>query len=499
MKKVIVIASFVFTLFSAKAQNNNTLLQADFWKQNPNVEAVKAEIAKGNNPAELDQRSMDPTTLAINNNAPLETIKFLLAQEGNPVNKTTHDSRIYLHWAAMRGNAVLVEYLIAKGSELRLQDSHATEPLVFSLSGGKKNIPVYEAFFKAGIDVKTKYRNGANLLLLSIANDSDLAVADYLIKKGLSFKDVDSDGYTVFDYAARSGNIDLLKNLRSKGVKPTDGALIFAAQGSRGSSSSVDVYKYLVEEVKLNPSVVSKSGNNVLHFIANKPNQEEIINYLLTKGVDVNKVNEDGNTPFMNASASKNLALLEVLSAKVKAINAVNQKGESALTMAVSASSPEVVAFLINKGANVKVEDNVGNNLAYYLVQSYRPTGRAKEGANKKDEFTAKMDLLTTNGLALNVLQKDGSSLYHIAVAKSDLVLLQKLADLKIDLNARNKEGLTALHRAALISKNDEVLKYLISIGADKGIKTEFDETAYDLATENEFLVKNNVSVNFLK
>jgi uncharacterized protein len=42
-------------------------------------------------------------------------------------------------------------------------------------------------------------------------------------------------------------------------------------------------------------------------------------------------------------------------------------------------------------------------------------------------------------------------------------------------------------------------MNYLISIGAKKDIKTEFDETAYALAKENETLTKNNISVEFLK
>ncbi|MNY63465.1 hypothetical protein D3C86_2004300 [compost metagenome] len=77
--------------------------------------------------------------------------------------------------------------------------------------------------------------------------------------------------------------------------------------------------------------------------------------------------------------------------------------------------------------------------------------------------------------------------------------MLKKIADLNIDVNAKNKDGLTALHKAAMIAKNDAVLKYLLSIGAKKDIKTDFDESAYDLAKENETLTKNNVSVEILK
>jgi len=89
--------------------------------------------------------------------------------------------------------------------------------------------------------------------------------------------------------------------------------------------------------------------------------------------------------------------------------------------------------------------------------------------------------------------------LYHLAVAKNDLSLVKSLEKLGIDVNTKNSEGITALHKAAMISKDDTMMKYLLSIGAKKDLVTNFKETAFDLAAENESLSKNNVTVNFLK
>lgn len=501
MKKTLFLASFVFAVITANAQQKNSLLQGDFWKQKPSVEAVKAEMAKGANPAESDARHFDPTAMAINADAPMETIKFLLDQAGNPVTKATHHSRTYLHWASAKGNVALVDELLKRGSDPEKNDSYGTPSLPYAAAAGQANTAVYDAFFKLGADPKKKYANGANLILLSIANDKDFKLADYFVSKGLSFTAADEEGATAFDYAAKSGNIDFLKAVLAKGAKPTGMALYYAAQGGRGSSASLALYQYLVEDLKLNPSATNKAGDHVLHSLVRKANQEEIINYFLAKGVDVNKANEDGVTAFMNAAGGRNLAVLELISPKVKNINAVNKKGESALTQAVSTGSPEVVAYLIAKGANVKVEDQAGNNLAYYLVQSYRPAGgpAGQAAAAAKDEFAEKLALLSAKGLNVTAPQKDGSTLYHMAIARMDLGLLKKINDLKVNVNTKNKEGVTVLHRAALISKDDEILKYLLSVGADKNIKTDFDETAYDLAAENKFLAEKKVAVAFLK
>jgi ankyrin repeat protein len=203
----------------------------------------------------------------------------------------------------------------------------------------------------------------------------------------------------------------------------------------------------------------------------------------------------------MAAAGSREIAALELLLPIVKNINIQNGKGESALTMAVKSGTSEAVALLLSKGAAANVQDKDGNNLGYYLIQSYRPIGRGPEAANgpKQDPFEAKIKLLQDKGLNVVTPQKDGSTLYHFAIAKNDLTLLKKITDLNVDVNAKNKDGLTALHKAAMISKDDTILKYLISIGAKKEITTDFDESAYALAKENESLTKNNVSLEFLK
>jgi ankyrin repeat protein len=510
--KRIFIALLTLITFAAHAQTN-TLLDQAFWQNHPDVNQVKAEIEKGSNPSQLNPSSFDPAVLAINAQAPVATIKYLLDQPGNSPDKLTHDGRTYLHWAANRGNTEVMEYLFSKGAKANVVDSHGATPLTFAAGSGQPNIQVYDIFAAHGVNLKKEVnQDGANALLLAVSNDKDLTLTNYFISKGLDIKSTDAAGNNAFSYAARSGNIELMKTLLQKGVPVNQNALLMAAQsgGRRGpgggaSGANLAVYQYL-ESLNIKPTVTGKGGENVLHYLVRKQNQGEIIQHFIAAGVDVNKIDEDGNTPFMYAAASnRDTAVMAMLLPKVKNINLPNQKGVTALAMAVQSNSPDVVQYLLNKGASVNITDHSGNNLGYYLVQSYRvgrgPGGPVDEGQGSMavDDFGAKLQLLQQKGFDVKAAQPNGNTLYHDAVVKNNLALLKRLQPLGMDINSKNKEGLTALHKAAMISKNDEMMKYLISIGANKEITTNFKETAFDLASENESLTKSNVSVAFLK
>ena len=93
----------------------------------------------------------------------------------------------------------------------------------------------------------------------------------------------------------------------------------------------------------------------------------------------------------------------------------------------------------------------------------------------------------------MNQNQSDGNSLLHIAAKKNNLELLRRLSQFGIDINAVNNSGYTVLHLASMMAKDESIIKYLLNEGADKNIKTEFDETAFTLAQENELLKNKNI------
>ena len=489
LRNLLSLVAFVVVSFGFAQEN--VFLKRDFWGTKPDVKTIETKIKEGNNPAEANGSNFDGVVYAILQDAPLKTIQHMISQKGNDANKLTHDGRTYIFWAAYKGNTDVMEYLLKKGAKTDLTDDKGNTILNFAASSGQQNTKVYDICIANGADLKKDLTpSGANALLLVAPYDNDLELIKYFQSKGLDIGSVDNEGNGVFNYVAKTGNIELLEKLQGSGVKGTDNAFLFAAYGTRGKANGVEVYEYL-ESVGLNPSTANKKGVTPLHIVASRSKDTKLVQYLLEKDLDVNKKDEEGNTPFMNAASRNDIEIVALLLNNVKDINEVNDKGQSALTLAINGNTPDAAEFLIKKGAKTSILDKEGNNLNYYLINSY--------SEKNKDHFSSKMVLLKSNGIDFVAPQENGNTWFHLAVKKQSLDLLKLAAGMGQDVNAKNKDGNTALHLAAMQSKNEDILKFLLKVGAKKDLKTDFEETAYDLAKENELLEKNKISVEFLK
>lgn len=482
--------------FSIYSQSKNIFLNRDFWKSNPSIEVISQKIQEGNDIAELNNNAFDAVVYALLENVDDSTTKFLLTKEGNDINKITHDGRTYVFWAAYKGNIEMVQYLIDHGARMDIVDSHGYTPMNFVASTGQVDTNLFDLLLANGAKISDLDQNGADALLLSAPYFKDFTTVDYLVSKGANPSIKDKDGNGFFNYAAKGGDLEFLQKLIRKGYDYKTlndhggNAVMFASRGTRGSKNSIETYEFLKKN-GLAINVVGKGGRNPLHNRASRERNLEIIQYFINEGVQPDLPDHNGNTPFMWASRGNSLEVIKLLEAYVKDINQVNKDGQSALSMALSRNSAEVCQFLIDQGANVNVLDKEGNSLAYYLIDSYR--------FNKTMEFDSKLQLLQQNGFEFPPHEGKGHTLYHLAVEKNDLNLVKRLNSFNLDVNTKNDDGITALHLAAMKAHNDEIMSYLISKGADKTILTDFEESVYDLASENELLQQNNIDLSFLK
>jgi ankyrin repeat protein len=468
------------------AQKANIFHERNFWKANPSIKVIDEKSSKGNNISELNNNAFDAVVYATLENTDNNTIKYLLSKEGNSVNKKTHDGRTYIFWAAYKNNLELMKYLVSKDAKTNIVDDHGYTILNFAASTGQTNTKMYDYLIKMAANIKTdKNRKGANVLLLVAPYLENYSLVSYLLSKGASLEDKDNNGNGIFEYAAKGGNISLLETLIDKGVQKGENTMIFARQGLRRKKNTLQTYKFL-ESVGVKTNCIDKDGKNPLHAIAYNNKDLATYSYFISKGVNVNLQDNKGRSPFMNAANNNTLEIVKFLSKKITNINSKDKKGRSALIMSVLSNNKDVVKFLLGIGANINTEDADGNTLSYYLINIFKTT-----------EFEDKLSILEKNGLVMNKLQYSKNTLLHIAAAQDNLALLKRLNSFNIDVNAENKDQLSALQIAAMETKSIKILEYLLSIGAHKNIKTAFNETIYDLASENELLKNSNI--NFLK
>ncbi|UWX55848.1 ankyrin repeat domain-containing protein [Maribacter litopenaei] len=494
--KNILSAIFTAVFYVGMAAQENPFLKREYWNSDPSQEEVEASIQEGHDITERNAAYFDGPTYAILQKVNTKTMAHIIAKEGNGVAKLTHDGRIYLHWAAYAGNLELVKHLLDKGSDAAAVDAHGYSVINFAANSGINETNIYETLLDKGADINATTHEGANALLLAASGAKNLDVIHYFVDKGLALDSTDDTGNGVFQYASRGGNISVLKTLAEKGLEykkvnmEGENSLFMAARGTRRKQNSKEVFDYL-ESLGLSNQLINKEGRNLLHLIAGRNKDLPLFAHFIASGVSTNLKDKEGQTPFMIAASGNVLEVVELLAKHVEDINLIDNKGRNALMMAVERNSTEVVDFLLESGADVNALDTDGNSVAYYVIQNYNPQNTA--------QFEEKWNVLQEAGLKMTGKQGNGNTLFHLAAKANNLALLKRLEDLEIDVNQKNEDGITALHFAAMSSDNEDMLKYLISMGADVSAKTEFEETPYDLASENELLQKHNVTLDFLK
>ena len=258
---------------------------------------------------------------------------------------------------------------------------------------------------------------------------------------------------------------------------------------------------------KVTPLILSADCNN---FLA--------VNLLLDHGADANIASADGNSPMHRAVSNGFFDIAKRLVEKGSDVNLQNKEGITPLFLGVKNKHEQLIKLLIENEADVKIGykknyteriqlvrgKDKGRAAWHYVLVKKHLLGlflkRVKGGRVNVAEFG---DILQSGwgkdppkGTTNKILKKydfqfkkiPGVTLLHIA---SEQINESEIIDLLVksgaNVNARDAEGFTPLHMAA-IHGNLKIVKKLVDLEADVNIVTTDGKNAAELAHLNEEL-----------
>lgn len=280
----------------------------------------------------------------------LKSLKYVFDDGYDPASLGPADET-FLHVA---GTPEIVEMLISRGLKIDARDNSNSQPLHYAV---KSNNPTVTAELLArGAQVNIVNNSGTSPLMLALRGSGKAAetrVLDMLLANGADMKLRDKRGYTVLDIAAGKRNPATLKQLIDRGAKVT-------ARDQAGYTAFYRANSQAIGEALVaagaNPRAVAMDGKTPLHLAAN--GKEELVDFLLAQNVDVNLMDNVGQTPIFAAVDA--FRVTEKLISAGADVTVVDSEGKTPLHHA-AAKHLAVVKLLVKSGAQLNIQDNFGN------------------------------------------------------------------------------------------------------------------------------------------
>lgn len=322
---------------------------------------------------------------------------------------------------------------------------------------------------------------------------------------------VDSVGesqYSLLNYAALGGQVEVMQYLLAHGAAAQKRAYGQGLLQEAARSGNVNAASFLLDRgARVNDATGRDSllggGGQTPLLLAAQQLDYPMATYLLSKGAQPNRQDDNGNTPLLiaifsaippkPASANQIYQFVKLLVEHGANVNLTDNKGSSPLALAALTENQAVVDYLVHRGATINSKGENGETafsyaageanqtLCEYLVRAgARPADRLADGR------TVLMNALRSNKVAFlrwliptyryNVQARDssGQTLLMYAITTSDATTTSfVMNDLKLDVNAQDNQGVTSLMLAA---KNLELDKIKLLVEKGSRLNTQDQE-----------------------
>ncbi|KAI1624542.1 ankyrin repeat-containing domain protein [Exophiala viscosa] len=311
----------------------------------------------------------------------------------------------------------------------------------------------------------------------SLLCKSDKCIADFCERSDVSVATTDHYGGTALHRACRSGSPSAVRyvlskkevnvNARDEGAKT---ALISACEAP-WSERSTEVVRELLKLPSLDVNLQDSNGRTAL-VMAALTNSKMMRELLKSSSLDVNLQDSYGLTALMIAASRPNAEVVcELLTLHSLDVNLQSSWGETALMKACSGyeGNTEVVRELLKSPSlDVNLQDCRGESALMKACSGY-------EGNTE-----VVRELLKLPSLDVNVRNGGGRTALHLAALGPSFldILVLLVDDSRVDVNAQDETGMTALMLATRLISPVRITVLLQCRQLDVNIRTGEGDTA---------------------
>ncbi|XP_059489715.1 uncharacterized protein LOC132204878 [Neocloeon triangulifer] len=416
--------------------------------KNSSREIIQILVENNADLSAMDSNGDDALHLACKSGK-LENVQYLLGLNGFSLEKKGNKGRTALHYAGMRDNIALAEFLLSKEADINARDDKIATALTYAACFSNKEM--CQLLVKNGADLSAVNREGNDALHLACFNGKLENVQYLLGLNGFILEKKGSNGKTALHYAALRGYIAVADFLLSKGAD------INARDDDNQTPLTISTYftnekmcRFLVGR-GADSSAVDRNGNNALH-IACFTGKLENVQYLLgSNGFSLENRGNNGKVALHYAALSSHIAVAKFLLSKGADVNARDDNNETPLTLAATFSNA-MCRIIVDNGADLSAVNSEGNDALHLAC------------INGKLENVKY--LLSLNGFSLEKKGKNGKTALHNAARKGHIDVVEFLLSKEADINARDDSNETPLNLAAA-SANEEMCRLLVDRGAE--------------------------------
>ena len=350
---------------------------------------------------------------------------------------------------------------------------------------------------------------------------SKIEAVKILLFYGCDLNFVDSFNKRALDYALENKDAVIIAILQSHGaISSTRVQDVYYKSDNimqAAINGDLDALIYF-QHLGANLHQLLENRTSLLH-LAIESQSENILIYLLNKGMNIDAKDKSGTTPLILASMNiHNLHILDILIKRNATINQRNNRRISALSMAIKRFNIKAAVMLVENGADVNIRDGINTPLTLVhaaisnthnsiLKQELRNletllfVKNAHVNSNddklmwsplmltashyQDNENIQHMQLLIYLGANINQKDKNFRSALMIAASLGRLEAIEILMKHNAKLNLEDKFGWTALMLAVYYNQK-ETVSILLNNGADVNFCGKKGLTALKIAIDNE-------------